>query len=287
MDAPAAVRNVAWPDASAPIVRQLLRATSGTLVALVALAALLVFERRIAGALSQPLPALTLAALSAGLAASSLAFRHVLRRPGDRTTPRAIALHAAPTLVLTLLAIGLLVPGTTVAAWASFLGVLLVEEGWSWGRMFPREAVSQATRSESTLPGNVDPRPTSASLDERPGGPAALLDEPDVSDVGADDENATQWVVRRRDPDAGEVIEGWVKCGFEPGQRHTTAHLAICPPLAATPVCYAEASDGPSCQVKVAQALPYGVRLEIKLDRTAEEPCEVLVEFSMHERAGE
>jgi hypothetical protein len=74
---------------------------------------------------------------------------------------------------------------------------------------------------------------------------------------------------------------------FIANQRHGTAHVAICPPLARTPLCDAEPSDGPPAQVHVAQVLPYGVRIEIKLDQPAEEACRVTVELSIREQHAE
>ena len=59
--------------------------------------------------------------------------------------------------------------------------------------------------------------------------------------------------------------------------------MAICPPLARVPRCDAEPADGPPSQVRMAQALPYGVRLEVKLDKAATEASQVLVEFSISE----
>ena len=72
---------------------------------------------------------------------------------------------------------------------------------------------------------------------------------------------------------------------FQVGERQTQAHLAICPPLAVVPQCFAEPTDGADAQVRVAQVLPYGVRLEVKLDETAEEACDVTIGFTIAERA--
>ncbi len=250
--------------------RHVARAALATLFALVALAALVVILRRIDGALREPLPPFALAALGGGLAIAALAFRHLTARDCWQWGATACyAIWAAPSVVLLLWAAGILLPGTTATGWASFLGLLLVEEGWSWGRL-PKKGAGVL---------NNESRPLFSEA-----GLSMLDGEP--SQAPADiDETATQWLVRRREPDGGEAIEGWLRTGFVAGQRHAMAHLAICPPMATTPVCYAEASDGPPAQVKVGQVLPYGLRLEIKLDEAAEEPCEVLVEFSIQEQA--
>ncbi|MEX2112884.1 MAG: hypothetical protein WD845_06840 [Pirellulales bacterium] len=259
MDAPVTVRPVDWPVIDAPVARQIVRAALATLFTFVTLAALALFMRRIDGSLRAPLPTATLLALAVGLALGALACRYsAARAPGCNTSLARFTVWAAPTAVLVLWTVGVLLPGTTPSGWATFLGLLLVEEGWSWGR-FPKKGSGVV---------NNDSRPLFSES-------AASVDV---------DETATQLLVRRREPDGGDAMEGWVRVGFEPGQRHALAHLAICPPMTTTPACYAEASDGPPAQVKVGQVLPYGVRLEIKLDETASEACEVLVEFSIQER---
>ena len=61
-------------------------------------------------------------------------------------------------------------------------------------------------------------------------------------------------------------------------------HLAICPPFDHMPQCFVEQMDGPPAQVKVARVLPYGVRLEIKLDNVPKSAVDVSIEFSLQEQ---
>jgi hypothetical protein len=103
-------------------------------------------------------------------------------------------------------------------------------------------------------------------------------------EIEEDREGILQRVVRRRDEDGGEVMEGWLLAEFPAGERQAAAHLAICPPFARVPACDAEPVEGPSSQLKVAQVLPYGVRFEVKLDDPADAPCAVTIEFLVRER---
>ena len=64
------------------------------------------------------------------------------------------------------------------------------------------------------------------------------------------------------------------------GQRTGSLHVAFCPSFDAAPQVQAEAVSGPDCRVKAAQVLPYGARLDVKLDEPAGEDESVLVWFS-------
>jgi hypothetical protein len=83
------------------------------------------------------------------------------------------------------------------------------------------------------------------------------------------------------------MLAGWFSAELAAGQRHATAHVAICPPLAGTLACYAEQNDGPEAEVRIAQVLPQGVRFEIKLDRPQGEASRVGIEFSIQQGARE
>jgi hypothetical protein len=284
MDATAATRRFAWPGASSGVVWQIVRAGLATFFALVALAILLIVARRAGGALAQPLPGVLLVALGLLLALWAAWFRLAASPALDRLHAAArIVAWAVPSLVLVLAALGLILPGTSTAAIVTFLSLLVVEEGWSWRsvlrgeraagqRLPPADDFASQTAAAARHGGDVLVDGASPALD------ATSAGEPT-------DRDALQWMVRQRDETGGETIEGYVRAAFVAGQRHATAHLAICPPFVSMPVCYAEPSDGPPAQVKVAQVLPYGVRLEIKLDEPAAEACDVTVDFSIQERA--
>ncbi|MGE4134297.1 MAG: hypothetical protein AB7E98_01175 [Pirellulales bacterium] len=227
--------------------------------------------------MSEPLPGAALVFVALILAAGAVAFRRATNSPAARTGTGRYVQCAVPTVVLALWAIGLLVPGTPSLAGVAFVGLLAVEEGWSWGRLrFAPLAVAPAAPARATS----TPPVRGGLLDEFVEGPETSSPPSDAEAL----ETASQWIVRRRDEFGAEVMEGWVRVEFAPGQRHAAAHLAICPPFAALPECYAEPAAGPDAQVKVGQVLSHGVRLDVKLDQPAEEASTLTVEFSIQER---
>ncbi len=277
MDATSIVRPVIWPRVDSPVGSQLARAVLTTLFALMALGALVVCTRRVSGTLHGSLSAAVLVGMAIVLGCSAIVFRGRVAAPADGMRPMIrYILCAAPSLVLALWAVALLLPDTSVVGVVGFVGLLLAEEGWSWGRMFPTSRRADQPSGARRLDAG-----TRTAIDE-PADGGGVLDQTD-----APGEGAMQRMVRRREPDGEQSIEGWVRAEFAPGQRHAMAHLAICPPLERTPQCYAEQSDGPPAQVKIGQVLPYGVRFEIKLDEPASEASEVTVEFSIQERPAE
>ena len=64
----------------------------------------------------------------------------------------------------------------------------------------------------------------------------------------------------------GQELSGWLRMKLAAGQRTGTLHVAFCPPFDCPPVVEAEAVYGPECRIKVAEAMRYGVRLEVKLN---------------------
>jgi hypothetical protein len=241
----------------------------GSGLALVAAAGLLLCVRRLGGALSEPLSPAALILVSACLALTALLFRAVIASSGAWVRSRFLV-WAAPTVALALWVGGLTLPGSDAWGLSLFCGLLLLEEGWSWGQ-FRGPLSAGHSPAAQTMGGRIDLR----EVDR--------ID--DVSDAPPEyDEAVSQHVVRRQD-ESGETMQGWVRTEFAPGQRIAAAHLAICPPFERAPTCEAEQQDGPPAQVKVTQSLSYGVRLEIKLDAPAEEPTCVIVEFSIQEQA--
>lgn len=272
MDAATAVRAPLRIEFPGPILGRLARRLALAALVLVALTGVVVCARRATGALVEPLSPGVLAGLGVVLAALAIWFRQTWAATA-RSRAAVYAAWAAPSLVLVIWAAGVSLAGSDALGLAALVGTLLLEEGWSWGRL-RRRAELGVPRDTATL---EPPTPRGA------GSPlaAVLHDLPPAQDEP--DEAVTQQLTRRQ-AETGEVIEGWVRVSFAAAQRHATAHVAICPPLARVPVCFAEQSDGPAARIKVAQVLPYGVRFELKLDEPAVEPSGVYVEFAIHER---
>ena len=261
-----------WPQIESLAIAKLVRTLAASWLALLALAAILVCIRRSSGALTQPLPPQALVAWGALLALAALTFRKAYSAAtsaGNRLA--TYALWAAPSGVLALWAASLSLSGSATSGLLGLWGLLLVEEGWSWGRLWHE----QAAPARQPV-GGLRPQVVKAAT---PSGMAVIgeaEDEPDAS--------VTQQIVRRRQSDRSEGLEGWVRADLAASQRHATAHIAICPPLDGLPECFAEQLDGPPAAIKVAQVLPYGVRFEIKLDKPAQQATSVLVEFSIQSR---
>ncbi len=250
-------------------------------LALLAAAGLMLVGRRLSGALETPPPVGFLAIIGLGLALAAASFRWACR---DVTSGPAwrFLLAAAPSVVIGLwfAALGF---GET-SGWGAWvlLAPVFLEEGWGWGRWRRHEASVWLGREEDLVePPMVTEEVWAAAVSKAPG-PLAEEATDEVSDHVS--RNVVQHQARRRDDRQGEVLEGWTRVAFAAGQRHAAAHIAICPPLGAVPTCYAEVGDGPEASVKVTGAMPFGVRLEVKLETPADEPADIVVEYAIVER---
>jgi hypothetical protein len=274
MDARTATLGVGSPAIGSPAAATLARAVAVAGFSLLALGGILILARRLSGALAAPLSFVTLLACACLLAAAALLFRAAFQPPAWSQKRWAEYLfRALPSGVLLLWAIGLWAPGMgsgLIALW----GVLLLEEGWSWGQLHRRKPVAQPIVARPSHLAEL-PRLVAAELGQ------AVTDLESLAEADEPDEAICQQVVRRREPDGSETLAGWLRAEVPAAARHATAHVAICPPFAGLPECFAEQMDGPPAQIKVAQVLPHGVRFEIKLDEPGAEASDVLVEFSI------
>lgn len=86
----------------------------------------------------------------------------------------------------------------------------------------------------------------------------------------------------RRNAD-GSVVEsavGRVVVRFPEGSRSAVAHVGFCPPFAMTPrVSVSNECDGLEVDLAAAEVLPWGVRIDCRLEEPAEELLEVEVEL--------
>jgi len=219
-----------------------------TLLVLLSAAALFVGWRRLAGALMSPLEPPVLLAAAAVVAAAALGARLSWRLgPKPAQGPR---LPWAQSLVLSagvlVLGASLSLPGTPASGLVALWAVLAAEEFWAWRPLlWPRL-------------------------------PAPVTDVPS--------EEVLQQLTRSQAPDGSEQLAGWLRIAFAAGQRTGNVHVAFCPPFVRTPELAVEQIDGPEARVKTAQLLPYGVRLDLKLNAAGEQPASVLLQFSA--RAG-
>ena len=259
----------------------------GALLALLWLAALLVVWRRMAGALSRPLPPPALITVGVLLASAAAAARLTWRRlPGRSGRVGVFWLMALlPTAAILTFAAALSVRETALGPLAVFWTLLVAEELWAW-----RPAAWTGLRAG--LPAwrqRVDPAqgptPHAASIELAADVPAKAVSSdaapPDAllrSGVPGDD--VLQQLTRSLARDGSEQISGWLRAPFLPDQRTASVHVAFCPPFVATPELSVEQLDGPPARIKTAQVLPHGARLDLKLAATADEAATVLLQFS-------
>ena len=87
-------------------------------------------------------------------------------------------------------------------------------------------------------------------------------------------------IERFKGPAGEDICAGQIRSEFLPGQRTSAMHLEFCPPFQRIPVLHVEQVDGPDATVKTTQILPYGARLEVRLNQSGAEHIETRIEFS-------
>jgi hypothetical protein len=92
--------------------------------------------------------------------------------------------------------------------------------------------------------------------------------------------DVSQRFIRRLTRLGEEVVEGACRARFAVGQRTENCHVAFCPPLPTSPQGSCRQTEGPSARIKVAQVLPQGIRVELRLAEPAEDDASVVLEFS-------
>ena len=78
-----------------------------------------------------------------------------------------------------------------------------------------------------------------------------------------------QQLTLRATADGGQELSGWLRMPLAAGQRTGSLHVAFCPAFGQAPQVEVEPVCGPDCRIKAAQVLPYGARLDVKLDEPA------------------
>jgi hypothetical protein len=78
-----------------------------------------------------------------------------------------------------------------------------------------------------------------------------------------------QRYVRSATDDGQEWVRGTLRLRFTTGARTAVAHVAFCPPFAQRPKFEARQTGGSAARLKIAQVLPQGARLELRLTTAA------------------
>jgi len=237
-----------------------------TMTVLLAATAIFVASRRLAGALETPLgrPQLLVAGLLlAGLAQTVHApIRRGQFRAGD----------AVLSLAVFALAASLSLPGSDTAAILGFWAVIVGEELWAWRGMLPARFGAAWAKRKQIPPNLLPAAPCSAVA---PAG-GDLDEEREPMKPAAD---VLQQLTLRTTAEGGQQLSGWLRIRLTAGQRTGNLHVAFCPPFDRMPQVEAEAVSGPDCRIKAAQVLPYGARLDVKLDEPAGKNESLLVWF--------
>jgi len=237
-----------------------------SMTALLAVTAVFVASRRLTGALETPLGLLQL--LVAGLLLAGLA--GIVHAPIQRGRLRAGDLLVS--LSMLALAASLSLRGSHGAALIGFWALIVGEEFWAWRGMLPVRLAARLARRKRVSPNHLSPAPLPNST-------------PADGDVGKECEPAEpaadvlQQLTLRTTAEGGQELSGWLRLPLAAGQRTGSLHVAFCPPFSHMPQVEAEAVSGPDCRIKAAQVLPYGARLDVKLDEPAQEHEGVLVWF--------
>jgi hypothetical protein len=248
--------------------------------------------RRMAGALDKPLPTSTLFVCGAFLCGVVLAARWAWWSNVDRSKHRVIDSLVAwgPSVFLSAGAAALSVPGTSLFALLLLWLLVIAGEIAAWFRRNAeqfRRTGAELRETES----REDPRSAVAVLPDVDGGEdlpaepfsdeAPAMSEPSApTDDPAPDDLVSQRFVRYQGADAEDVFSGWLRVPMAAGSRAAAAHIAFCPAFARAPVVEVEQEDGPPSRIQAAQVLPYGARLDIKLNHTTEEEASVLLRFT-------
>tara|TARA_B100000945_G_scaffold246075_1_gene202389 strand:+ start:6075 stop:6944 length:870 start_codon:yes stop_codon:yes gene_type:complete len=93
-------------------------------------------------------------------------------------------------------------------------------------------------------------------------------------------DHASQFWVRTVDIH-GETISASQRVQFTTAQRHQHLHLSFVPGLPSIPHVKATLLEGPDVEITVAEKQDFGIRLDLKLNHTYEEPVEVLVQIEI------
>ncbi len=243
---------------TSPLIFALARTTAhlrSAVAALLAVTAVFVASRRLAGALETPIGPLQLlvaAVLLAGLARIA----HALLQTGRNRAGSALISTA-----MLVLAASLSLPGSNPIALLGFWALIVGEELWAWRSMGERGAGSRERGAGSGEQGLAD---------------GDSIEESEPMEPAAD---VLQQLTLRTTAEGGQELFGWLRIRLATGQRTASLHVAFCPSFDKAPQVQAEAFTGPDCRIKAAQVLPYGARLDVKLDEPAREEESVLVWF--------
>ena len=103
---------------------------------------------------------------------------------------------------------------------------------------------------------------------------------------GAED-TLLQWQERYELPDGTEYLCGQLMIAFSPGSRVTTGHVGFCPAFQKTPIVEVTTNyDALEVSVTVAEILPWGIRIECRVEEPIDECTAIPVSLSVNKPLG-
>ena len=92
------------------------------------------------------------------------------------------------------------------------------------------------------------------------------------------------WQERYELPDGTEYLRGQLMIAFSAGTRLTTGHVGFCPALQSTPIVKVTTDyDALEVSVTAAEILPWGVRIECRVEEPIDEGTSIPVFLSVNE----
>jgi hypothetical protein len=257
--------------------------------------AVLVLRRLAGGIAGPPAPEAALAVCGAGLllvGVGDLALRSSTARASGPAMPWLPAVLTRLGLLMAVAAVSLplrvtspLDTLTTIATLA--LSLMVMVRGPVAGLI--RGRLSPPGRSAASTPGLAA---STAATHTPPAVPTAVPSQPVLlhptnqawSEQGTmatpPAGNLVQRFERRVLADGGESVCGRLCVVVPEGSRTGYAHVGFCPPLASQPTVDVTTDyDGVEAVVSAAEVLPWGARIECRLDEPAEETVEIPVDI--------
>ena len=212
-------------------------------------------SRRLAGALREPLGFGPLCSIGLSLGLAAIVAHACWKDPrAESPLRKGWPLHALLTALVLIAGLALSLPGSSILGLVALWLMLIAAEGASWA-LLARSPRWRPAADE--IPAAVPPVDASADMPDQ----------------------TTLTMTRRRIGGRTDVIEGAVRISFAPGQRTEVAHVAFCPPMEAVPEFHLEQLDGPPARLKDTQLLPYGVRIEAKLNAEPQHATSIIAQF--------
>ncbi|MEO1995285.1 MAG: hypothetical protein ABGZ17_08415 [Planctomycetaceae bacterium] len=231
------------------------------------LAGLVLLSRRFAGALTAPLPPLTLAFVAIvvsglSLVAFTCACRPLPAHPRRRGLAAGLSWLAVFLPIASVSSSFMVMAGTTLSVLFLGLGFALnlfretarEDRPVAPADRNPQFSVDHAEKDQDTS----DLPQVHASL----AGVSASINNVPAVELAIDQttENVVQRLTRR-DEEGLDVFEGTVRVDFAAGQKLAIVHLPFWPAFSCPPRMVCEGTD---CRVKVAAVQVYGTRIEVK-----------------------